>query len=442
MEHGERSHALYSASGAKRWTHCHASVRAALAAPKRPSSPYAMDGTEAHELLDFALSQRISDAYEAFAMYDFNWTFRADTFPERIASVQMALDEIYAILAAHPDAILYNEMKLTFVNTSAADAGGHVDVAIYVPSLDLLYVIDFKHGAGVAIDLYREDGGYDEQLLMYAVMTADNLLMDLRVNVVLVVIQPRAFHKLGPIREAGLPPDYLIGASAYFDTHIELCEADHVDYVPGEWCRWCDAATTTCQAIEAVTASSLAVNFRTVQDVRAAALETPANLSIDRLSYILQMMPIAKIFFKQVEQHARQLLMHGYYFDDWKIVEAQRKREYDLQNYTEVDIASSLMRLTGKTLDGVYPRQLIPITEADKLVSKHFRDSAPAGKKRHAATEGKDKLAELTVKDTSGTYKLVRMSDRRPAVHPAKIMFRSVDIEDIEEVDDDNDNDA
>jgi len=50
--HNEREHAICSASGAERWLNCPGSIALSKDAPDSPQSPYAAEGTRAHELAE------------------------------------------------------------------------------------------------------------------------------------------------------------------------------------------------------------------------------------------------------------------------------------------------------------------------------------------------------------------------------------------------------
>lgn len=61
--HASRKHALCSASSAERWLECPGSVGLSMTVPEPPTSPYALEGTEAHELSEKILHQWVKDDY-------------------------------------------------------------------------------------------------------------------------------------------------------------------------------------------------------------------------------------------------------------------------------------------------------------------------------------------------------------------------------------------
>lgn len=63
IDHASRKHALCSASSAERWLECPGSVGLSLTVPEPPTSPYALEGTKAHEFSEVILHQWVKDNY-------------------------------------------------------------------------------------------------------------------------------------------------------------------------------------------------------------------------------------------------------------------------------------------------------------------------------------------------------------------------------------------
>jgi hypothetical protein len=61
--HAARKHALCSASSAERWLECPGSVGLSMTVPEPPTSPYALEGTKAHEFSETILHQWLKDNY-------------------------------------------------------------------------------------------------------------------------------------------------------------------------------------------------------------------------------------------------------------------------------------------------------------------------------------------------------------------------------------------
>lgn len=402
----ERTHAKYAASAAYRWMLCAGSVKLIGRAPKREPSPWAQDGTEAHALLEFSLRGKYRDAWLANVEFDLVPTYRADDEMERLASVQTALDYVYGILDAYEDAELILEHQAVFPSHVTDECGGTNDIIIIVHSLGLMYVIDFKHGAGVAVEVQN-----NKQMLIYGVMAFDGI--DGEPTVVLVIIQPRAMHRDGPIREWLVPAGHLEDFISEVDDAIISTMADDAPLVPGEaQCRWCDAATI-CPAIEAKALAAINVNFASVRQVTAETLPKAIEQPVDRLAYILQTRDIVEAWYVECYRHALELAKAGYTIPGHKLVTGDSKRQW---HGDEAQIANDLMLLSGAELDDVYPRKLIGILAAEKIVADAFKAQAPEGGVRAAAKEAHQVFSEFTTKEPSETISLVPVGDRRQAV--------------------------
>jgi hypothetical protein len=64
INHSARKHALCSASSAERWLECPGSVGLSMTVPEPPTSSYALEGTEAHELSEKILDHWLKNNYD------------------------------------------------------------------------------------------------------------------------------------------------------------------------------------------------------------------------------------------------------------------------------------------------------------------------------------------------------------------------------------------
>ena len=90
----EKTHARYSASGAHRWLECPASVALSEHAPPQKDSPYALEGTKAHGVLESMLQTYLQAKQDHIpALY------AADDVPEEM--FQHALKAAIYIMDLH-----------------------------------------------------------------------------------------------------------------------------------------------------------------------------------------------------------------------------------------------------------------------------------------------------------------------------------------------------
>lgn len=435
MQHGLRKHAKYGMSSLYRYSVCFGSVKLAEVAPPQPETSYARDGTEAHELLDFALKNGHWSALSASIAanrYDF------DTRPEcgeRFDAVQMCLDYVLSILEAYDDAVLYVEHPFEFPSTVTDEAWGTCDICIHIPSFDLVYVIDYKHGAGEAVDVFSTRQGPNKQAMGYgtgAVVGSGHLDASM---IMLAIVQPRAFHPLGAIREHAVFKSDLQAFVAKVDGWIERCEAPDAPLVPydgknndRDHCKWCPA-NLTCKAREAKVLGSLANTFSSVKDVTITQMAQPEAVTMDRVAYVLAAKPFVMQWFNDYENYAYNALMNGNHVPGQKLVESQSRRQWDGD---PTELAQQLLALAdlnpavAEDWDKVYPRKLITITDATKIVGDAFKAKVKRGHKKQAAEDANKALAALTIKESSGNLVMVDVTDSRPAADRATIAFKNV----------------
>jgi len=150
---------------------------------------------------------------------------------EMITKVRVYIDRINLLKVRHPDGIEFIERKVQ--TRIHIECWGTLDWALYIPSMQHVYIFDYKHGF-----LARE---VDDQLHTYGNGLVDELVTKLGKpvkSVTLGVIQPRAWHRLGPIREETM---HVSGLSESF--HRLQARANEVFTNPvtrvGKHCRYC-----------------------------------------------------------------------------------------------------------------------------------------------------------------------------------------------------------
>lgn len=449
------AHARYSPSQADRFFLCAGSVRECASAPPRPSSSYALEGTRAHDLLEAALNAGGVTAKEAWALDD---AFKNDPLDaEMCAAVQDCIDYVNELIDLYDidgTAVVYPERTINVPTVNCpGEADGHADVVIWFPFYGVLYVIDYKHGAGVSVDVVE-----NRQVQQYgggAVFGGQGAYSqdDVR-EVVLAIVQPRAFHPDGPIREWSRTPAQIYDYLLDLDVQISVCEDPRAALVPGEaQCRWCDAAPL-CPALEAKSLSVTHHAFKDVKSVTAASLPEPSALPLERLVYIVQAQPLIKQWLDSVNECLLEHARAGAQVPGMKLVQAPPRRTW---HGKPLDLARDMMRLLGKdsyykdcatelvdfvhqwgdvdlvaeklqelieggtALDEVMPRKLLTITDAEKFLKAQYKARVKTRKaKNKAAQDATQALAFFTVKDTSGVTSLAPLDDPRPAYSPAQ----------------------
>lgn len=215
--HQERKHSKFSASGAEKWLNCSGSVALSEGLPDK-DTPWALEGTKAHEVLEHTLLQRAFDRTK-YTREMFNHATEVAKF-------------ILGIYEKHPGSELLVEtrIQLDFIH---ADAFGTFDSSI-VDHFGILHVFDYKFGKSHAVSPIE-----NLQMIFYGLGLAHQYDYNFK-KVRLWIIQPRVKGYDGPtfwditIREL---KKYI----SKFKTAIKRTEEYPKQYIEGSWCHFCKA---------------------------------------------------------------------------------------------------------------------------------------------------------------------------------------------------------
>lgn len=186
------------------------------------TSRYAAEGTAAHELAEHCLRTNTDACNHRGKKFN---GFEVDDGMS--CAVQAYLNIVRRILAEHPGAVLHLEsaVDLTWVDP---DVGGTPDAIIVVP-FGPVFVIDYKHGAGVAVEADH---------LQFKLLGLSALDRDPE-QIIAVVVQPRAPHPDGIERHHAYTPEELHAWIADVRAAAIASRAANPPRVAGAWCRWC-----------------------------------------------------------------------------------------------------------------------------------------------------------------------------------------------------------
>ena len=408
-DHRLRAHARFNASGASRWMACPGSVRLCDGLPETKSS-YALEGTQAHELLETMLlnlkigAPGVLGAKRAAAPQDM-----------MIDAVQIAFEYVSDLLDANPGCELAIEKKFELPSQAApGEVYGTSDVVIYSPTLRKLWVLDYKHGSGVPVDIIGS-----KQLRFYALgaLVETNRPVD---KIEITIMQPRAFHPAGPIRSEVFDVAELVEFFGEIETAITLAQEDNAVLVSGdEQCRWCPAKTF-CPAREKQALALVRQDFHDVRQVTAESLPVVNELSPDRIGHILTFKDLVEDWLDAVEKRGIELAKTGVFIPGRKLVEPVGRRTYNDASTAARKLADTVNDVINEfaaagtpytpalEADFLSTPEAVGVTEMDAKLKKLLR---PFGKK--AVEEGEKRAAFLTTKKSSGNLTLV--ADFRPA---------------------------
>jgi hypothetical protein len=178
-----------------------------------------------------------------------------------------------------------------------------------------LIVYDLKYGAGVPVEVIE-----NKQLMYYglgAMQQGDFTEIEL------VIFQPRAAHKDGPVRRWTISPMDLVNFGIQLKAKAVETLNKKAPRVAGEWCKFCPALNVCPEALNKVIEVAQ-VDFSEAP----TTLRDPKDLDIGTLKNILDFIPFIDDWLKQVSAHALALAESGQHIPGYKLVKKRSNRRW------------------------------------------------------------------------------------------------------------------
>lgn len=310
------AHAILGASSCDRWWNCPGSVRLSQAIPAPPPSIYAQEGTAFHALMEWCLKgNRDPGDFLGFPVRldekGIAGEIRIDE--EMVATANLAVAALRPFMNLDPDGAVLIEQRFSLESLNPpGPMFGTADLVMWHPRSRELVVIDFKYGAGVAVDVEN-----NPQLQYYA-LGAMLAHPEWRPRIVTMgIIQPRAVHPEGAFRYIGVGPEVLLEWSVYLIAKATDTFRGGAPLRPGDWCRWCPAQGV-CPALADRALQAAMVEF---DDLDAVTLPpTPEALTVDQLIRVLNHASEIKDWLNAVAAYATNLIDKGGDIPGYKLV--------------------------------------------------------------------------------------------------------------------------
>ena len=368
--HNQRAHAILSASASFRWLNCTPSAKLNAEIPD-VTTEYAREGTCAHELAEFKVNQllgmRTDNPTENFDYYDQEMEDCTDSYAQYISEV----------ISKYSDPIVMVEQRLDF-SRYVPDGFGTGDCIIVAD--DVLTVIDFKYGKGVAVE-----AEHNPQMMLYA-LGALELFDDIYDidQVSMTIYQPRRQN----VSTYEISKDDLYRwADEVLKPTADLAFAGDGNFLCGEWCGFCKAKNECRARAEA--------NLKLAQH----DFKLPPLLTDTEIEVILGKLDELVSWASDIKEYALQQALSGKEWTGFKIVEGRSNRRYSNE--------SAVIDAVEKAGFDPYEKKLLGITAMQKLL----------GKSRF------DELLTAYIEKPQGKPTLVPDSDKRPAMNTAKNDF-------------------
>jgi hypothetical protein len=375
------AHSPIGASSMYRWAACPGSIRLSEGIKNR-SSEYAAEGTVAHDIG----AQVLEDGIKIDKFLGTTTTVEG----HEITVTQEMLDAVQVYVDA-------------------------VSWAAQTAKPGTLIVMDYKHGAGLAVEVkdnpqleyyalgsLLSEKGISSRLIEHkfdltAVYpglygTADCVIQtpgDVT-RVEMVIVQPRCPHPDGPVRRWTIDAIDLMDFTTELIDYAKATEDPAAPLHPGDHCRFCPAAGTPCTAL------------KDKANAVAASVFAPGKPYDPKvLADTLLWLPVLESWAKSVREFAYAEAEAGNKIPGWKLVAKVARRKW-----RDAESAVKKLLALGLTKTDIYGEApLVTPAAAEKLLTQLKLKPAD----RAAALE------PLTTQESSG-HTLAEESDKRPAV--------------------------
>ena len=382
INHSKRAHALLSASGASRWLNCTPSAKLEDVYGEKITSPYAAEGTLAHELSELYIRH---DVLNSISDEEFNAKFEDIMSNELFSNEMLEMVPVYVdyctseYVAARQDniyATLEIEQKVD-LREFIPESFGTADCIIINDKI--MEVIDLKYGKGVPV--YAQ---HNKQGMLYALgaLRKYDTLYDIEV-VKITIVQPR----INNISTWEISVDELLDwANDVLKPRAEMAFRGEGELAVGDWCKFC-SVKNRCRAL-----------YEEQLKLAKYEFQDPELLTDEEISDILTRAPQLVEWVNSITEYAqRRAIENDKIWPGFKLVAGISRRKWADEN-TVVEAIFS--RFPEATEDQVFDTKLRTISDLEKTF----------GKKR--VTEV---LSDVIIKP-QGKPTLVPDSDKRPAL--------------------------
>ena len=377
-----KKHALLGASSSARWLVCTPSARLEAMFPDE-QSPYAAEGTVAHDLAEAILRHKL-EGKKAPKLDDYS--------TEMIEAVNRYVDvceeKVNEARARSSDAEAMIEARLDF-SRWVPEGFGTGDMVIVADGI--LEVIDLKYGKGVPVSAVE-----NTQMRLYALGAYDvnEFLYDVKL-VRMTIVQPR----LDSVSTDEMSLEELLDWGEDLKPIAQRAFNGEGECTPCDYCNFCKARHT-CRALSNTCLDTFYKNGGKLNQL----------LTDSEVSDILAMKDLIAKWIKGVYDFAYEKALSGEkQWPGYKLVEGTSRR-----TITDPDAAAKTLLDNGYKEEDIYkPRELEGITNLQKVLGK----------------KGVTKYLEAFIDKTEGKPTLVPDSDKRPAINTVETMMNEFEDE-------------
>lgn len=377
-----KKHALLGASSSARWLVCTPSARLEAMFPDE-QSPYAAEGTVAHDLAEAILRHKL-EGKKAPKLDDYS----TEMVEAVTRYVDICEEKVNEARARSSDAEVMIEAKLDF-SRWVPEGFGTGDMVIVADGI--LEVIDLKYGKGVPVSAIE-----NTQMRLYALGAYDvnEFLYDVK-TVRMTIVQPR----LDSVSTDEMALEELLDWGEEIKPIAQRAFRGEGDCTPCDYCNFCKARHT-CRALADTCLTAFYKDGGKLNQL----------LTDQEVSDILAMKDLITKWIKGVYDFAYEKALSGEkQWPGYKLVEGTSRR-----TITDPDAAAKTLLDNGYKEEDIFkPRELEGITNLQKVLGK----------------KGVSEYLEAYIDKPEGKPTLVPDSDKRPAINTVETMMNEFDDE-------------
>ena len=327
---------IVGGSTAKRVINCPGSVALVAQMPPKPSSVYADTGTLLHNVIADVLDGKAT-AQDFLGAVHADVTLDQDLIDNKLLPALAALNEI------DPDKIMEYETEVVVgFGDLLPGVFGSADIVGRIG--DTAYIVDWKFGDGVAVDVEE-----NPQLMFYAAAAmrtpAAQWAFEGATKVELVIVQPPYVKRWETTpRRIQLFEKELMQA-------VKVAQRPDAPLAQGDWCRWC-AAKAICPIMTGAADRAM-----------VAALQ---SVDVASVSDHLKMADLLEGWIKEVRALAMQTLEAGLPVPGYKLVPKRAMRQW-MDEGKALDAMCDL----GLDVKELTETKLLSPAQAEKVLKKH-----------------------------------------------------------------------
>ena len=327
---------IVGGSTAKRVINCPGSVALVAQMPPKPSSVYADTGTLLHNVIADVLDGKATPQDFLGAVHA-DVTLDQDLIDNKLMPALAALNDI------DPDRQMEYETEVVVgFGDLLPGVFGSSDIVGRIG--DTAYIVDWKFGDGVAVDVEE-----NPQLMFYAAAAmrtpAAQWAFEDAAKVELVIVQPPYVKRWETTpRRIQLFEKELMQA-------VKLAQRPDAPLAQGDWCRWC-AAKAICPIMTGAADRAM-----------VSALQ---GVDVERVSEYLGMANQLEDWIKDVRTLAMQTLEAGLPVPGYKLVPKRAVRQW-----VDEDKALDAMREMGLDTKELVETKLLSPAKVEKVLKKY-----------------------------------------------------------------------